>query len=367
MSGRSLARAVGGAGLKLLDPLVAVLLALAVCAALIAAVGTNPLKAYQAMLKGSIGSIDSLAVTGVRMTPLLLAGLGVAVSFRAGIFNVGAEGQLYLGAVAATAVGLLPLDLPGWIHLPLTLLAGFAGGALWAAIPGYLRAYRGVSEVVLTLMLNYVGIQLASYMVDTARGPLGERGAAYSQSPPIPESALLPTLIQGTSLHGGLILGLVLAVAVFVLIQYTPFGFRLRMVGANPAAAEYAGVRAARQIVSVMAISGGLSGLAGASEVLGLKYRLYENFSPGYGYDAIAVALLARSDPLSTVLSAAFFGALRAGANGMQQVTGLEVSLVFIIQALTVLFAISGIKLARLGFGRKASRTRSQEGTLNAG
>ena len=321
-------------------PLASVGAALAVSGVLITLVGADPVEAYGAMLRGAAGSVGSLATTAVRTTPLLLTGLAVALSFRAGVFNVGAEGQLYAGAALATLVALLPVGLPALVHVPLTLAAGFLGGALWALVPAYLRAYRGVSEVVTTLMLNFVGIQLVSYLVDPITGPLGERGASYAQSHTIPESAELPILIKGTSLHAGLLIGIALAVGLFVLIKYTPIGFRLRMLGGNPVAARFAGLSSAREIVIVMLLSGGIAGLAGAAEVMGLRYRLYDRFSPGYGYDGIAVALLAGSNPLAVLGSATFFGGLRAGANAMQQATGIETSVVLIIQALTILFVI---------------------------
>lgn len=355
-------RVAGRLGAKVAGPAIAVLFAFLASGVLILLVGSTPLRAYLAMLEGSVGGVSSLTTTGVRMTPLLLAGLGVAISFRAGVFNIGAEGQIYVGAIGATIVGLLPLGVPGWIHVPLALLAGIAGGALWAAIPGYLLAYRGISEVVLTLMLNYVGIYLASYLVDTEDGPLGERGASYSQSEPIQEAAHLPILVGGTSLHLGLLIGLVLAIALYGMLKSTPFGFRLRMIGANPVAARYAGVATGRQIVAVMALSGGLAGAAGAVEVLGLRHRLYENFSPGYGYDAIAVALLANSNPLAVVLAAGFFGALQAGANRMQQTVNIETSIVFIIQALTVLFVIGGPTIARFAFRRRDAQVTVADG-----
>lgn len=323
-------------------PLVSIAAALAVSAVIIVIVGASPLEAYGAMFEGAVGGIGSLATTAVRTTPLLLTGLAVAVSFRAGIFNIGAEGQLYAGAASSAAVALLPLDLPAMVHVPLTLAAGFLGGALWALVPAWLRAYRGVSEVVTTLMLNFVGIQLVAYLVDPINGPMGERGASYAQSQVIAESAELPILIRGTSLHAGLFIGLALAVGLFVIIKYTPLGFRLRMLGGNPVAARFAGLSEKREILVVMLLSGGIAGLAGAAEVMGLRHRLYDRFSPGYGYDGIAVALLAGSNPLAVILSATFFGGLRAGANAMQQSTGIETSVVLIIQALTILFVILG-------------------------
>jgi simple sugar transport system permease protein len=171
---------------------------------------------------------------------------------------------------------------------------------------------------------------------------MGERGASFAQSPLIADSAKLPILIRGTSLHAGLPLGIALAIGLFVLIRYTPLGFRLRMLGGNAVAARFAGLKSSREIMVVMLLSGGIAGLAGAAEVIGLRHRLYDRFSPGYGYDGIAVALLAGSNPLAVILSAGFFGGLRAGANSMQQATGIETSVVLIIQALTILFVIFG-------------------------
>jgi len=328
--------------LRAVAPLASIAAALAVSAVLIVIAGANPLQAYAAMFEGAVGGVASLSTTAVRMTPLLLTGLAVALSFRAGVFNVGAEGQLYAGAALATVVALLPLGLPSIVHLPLTLAAGFLGGALWILVPAWLRAYRGVSEVVTTLMLNFVGIQLVSYLVDPLTGPVGERGASYAQSPTIPDSTTLPILIRGTSLHAGLLIGIALAIGLYLLIRYTTVGFRLRMLGGNPIAARFAGLSSSREILIVMLLSGGIAGLAGAIEVSGLRHRLYDRFSPGYGYDGIAVALLAGSNPLGVLLSAAFFGGLRAGANRMQQATGIETSIVLIIQALTILFVIFG-------------------------
>lgn len=323
-------------------PVVAIVLAFVVSAAVMAIVGADPLAAFAAMAAGALGSPSALATTAVRMTPLLLTGLAVALSFRAGVFNVGAEGQLYAGAALGTVVALGLGGLPGILLVPLALLGGFAGGALWAFVPGWLRAYRGVSEVVTTLMLNFVGILLVSYLVDPIDGPIGEKGAAYAQSPVLPSAATLPILIQGTSFHAGLLVGLAVAGALFVLIDYTAIGFRIRMLGRNAIAARFAGVDSARQIVMVMLLSGGIAGLAGVVEVIGLRHRLYDHFSPGYGYDGIAVALLARSNPLAVIVSAGFFGALRAGANAMQQATGIETSVVLVVQALTILFVILG-------------------------
>jgi ABC-type uncharacterized transport system permease subunit len=321
-------------------PLLAIVLALTVSSVLILARGANPIAAYIAMFQGAFGSVAALANTGVRASPLLFAGLGVALGFKAGLLNVGAEGQIYAGGIASTAVGIFPIPVPPWLHLLLAIAAGFVGGAIWGLIPAYLRAFRGVSEIVVTLMLNYVGIQLASFLVQEY-APLGAEGVFYPQSPPILPTARLPILIKGTSLHGGIALGLAFGLILHFVLRYTNFGFRTRMVGENPEAARYAGVNVKRQLFSVLLIACGLGGLAGTGEVIGLKVRLFDRFSQGLGYDAIAVALMANGDPLGTILTAIFFGALRAGAGKMQVVVGIETPIASVIQALAVLFVIA--------------------------
>jgi len=334
--------------------LLAIVLAMMVSAGLILARGANPIKAYAAMLQGAFGSVVALTNTGVRATPLLLGGLGIALGFKAGLLNVGVEGQIYAGGLAATAVGIFPIPVPPWLHLLLTLVAGFIGGALWGLLPAYLRAYRGVSEIVVTLMLNYVGIQLASFMVQEYT-PLGEQGVFYPQSRLILPSARLPILIKGTSLHAGVILAVVLGVVLHFVLRYTHFGFRTRMVGENPEAARYAGVDVKRQIFAVLLISCGLGGLAGTVEVVGLKLRLFDRFSQGLGYDAIAVALMANGNPLGVIISAIFFGALRAGAGKMQVVVGIETPIASVIQALAVLFVIA------IGFVERMRVTKQEQ------
>jgi len=345
---------LGGFVIPLSRPLLAIGLALVVSAGFILARGANPITAYIAMLSGAFGSVNALANTGVRAAPLLLGGLGIAFGFKAGLLNVGAEGQIYAGGIAATAVGILPLPVPAWLHLLLTLVAGFIGGALWGLLPALLRAYRGVSEIVVTLMLNYVGIQLASFMVQDYT-PLGATGVFYPQSHPILPSARLPILIPGTSLHGGIIVGLAFGVFLHFVLRHTSFGLRTRMVGENTEAARFAGVNVKRQIFVVLLIACGLGGLAGTGEVIGLKMRLFDRFSQGLGYDCIAVALMANGDPLGTILTAIFFGALRAGAGKMQVVVGIETPIASVIQALAVLFVIG------IGFVERARFTRQEQ------
>jgi len=335
-------------------PVYAIGLAFLVSAIMIGASKVNPITAYVALFQGAFGSLAGLANTCVRATPLLLAGLGIAYGFKAGLLNIGAEGQMYAGGAAATVVALIPLPVPAFLHVTLAVLAGFAGGIIWGIIPGYLRAYRGVSEIVVTLMLNYVAIYLINWLVEEPH-PLAELNTTFPQSPIIEKSAQLPILIKYTSMHAGIILGIVLGLILYLLLRYTPFGFKTRMVGQNPEAARYAGIRIKRQILFAMLISCGFGGLAGASEVLGLKHRLFDYFVGGVGYEAIAVALLANGNALGVIFSAFFFGALKAGANKMQIVSGIESSMALIVMALAVLFVIA------IGFGERKFRPKRKK------
>ena len=335
-------------------PVYAIGLAFLVSAIMIGASKVNPITAYVALFQGAFGSLAGLANTCVRATPLLLAGLGIAYGFKAGLLNIGAEGQMYAGGAAATVVALIPLPVPAFLHVTLAVLAGFAGGIIWGIIPGYLRAYRGASEIVVTLMLNYVAIYLINWLVEEPH-PLAELNTTFPQSPIIEKSAQLPILIKYTSMHAGIILGIVLGLILYLLLRYTPFGFKTRMVGQNPEAARYAGIRIKRQILFAMLISCGFGGLAGASEVLGLKHRLFDYFVGGVGYEAIAVALLANGNALGVIFSAFFFGALKAGANKMQIVSGIESSMALIVMALAVLFVIA------IGFGERRFRPKRKK------
>ncbi|MGB7085153.1 MAG: ABC transporter permease, partial [Phormidesmis sp.] len=284
------------------------------------------------------------ADTLTKTTPLLLASLGVLVALRAGQFNLGAEGQIYMGGLGSLLVGLAFSGLPMVIHLPLALLGGFAFGAAWGAVAGYLKVARGLNEVLTTLLLNYIAQYLISYLVN---GPLKAENAPSPFSDLVATSAYLPTILAKTQAHAGIFLGIALAGLLAVAFTITPWGYRVDAVGQNPVAARYAGISVDRTILSVMALSGGLAGLAGSSEVLGLKRRLFENFSPGYGFDALAIALLSRGNPAVVILTSFFFGMLRSGANVMQRSASVPVSIIYAIQGLTVLFVAISLALER--------------------
>ena len=315
--------------------ILAIVAALVVGAILILIAGANPLTAYTVLFQESLANYYGFGNTLTKTAPLLLASLGILIALRGGQFNIGGEGQIYLGGLGSTLIGLSFPDLPSPIHLPLALLGAFLFGAIWGAIPGYLKAVRGVNEVITTLLLNYIAINLISYLV---QNPLGEPGAPSPYSPPIASSARLPIILPQTLAHAGIIVGLLATVVVWVLLRRSSLGYQIEVVGLNPQAARYGGISVEKTIVLVMALAGGLCGLAGACEVMGLKYRLFENFSPGYGFDAIAIALLSRSNLAGVVFTSLFFGALRSGANVLQRSANVPVTIVYAIQGLTVLF-----------------------------
>ncbi len=298
--------------------------------------------ALGALWRGSFGNWYALtSSTLVRATPLVLTGLAVAVAFRAGVWNIGADGQLLIGAAVAAAVGLALGSAPAWVLLPLALLAGFVGGGCWAGIAAFLRTKFGVLEVISTIMLNFVALDLVGYLV---RGPLQEPSHAYPQSNPIPADMHLPILIPGTRLHWGFVAGVAAAFLLWWGMRSTAAGFRVRAIGANADAARVAGrINVSRTTTNVLLLSGALSGLAGAIEVSGVTFALYENISPGYGYTAIAVALLAGLSPLGVLGTGILFGGLEAGALSMQReasvpsvvVTAVEATLVLLLLALS--------------------------------
>lgn len=315
--------------------------------------GYDPLDAAGAMLRGSMGSVDVfVSITLVRSVPLILTGLAVALAFRAGVWNIGAEGQLYAGAVAAAWVGLNGGSLPAALLVPAVLLAACVAGALWAAVPTLMRVRLGVGEVITTILMNFVGLYLAAYMV---HGPMREARGVFPQTDPIGVAARLPRLLPGTRLHVGFAIAIVLAVVVALVVRGTRFGFQLRAVGASPTAAAISGrIDATRILVIAFLASGAMAGLAGGVEVSGVTHALYEDLSPGWGYTAIAVALLAGLRPGGVVVTGIFFGALQAGAGAMQREAGIPASWVGVVEALVIL-AVLALDRARRRSARGAS------------
>ncbi len=332
-------------------PVWAVLIAFLVGSLVIVSAGAHPVEAYTALVRGAVGNRGLIATTLVKSIPLMLGGLAVVLAFRASVFNIGVEGQIYMGALLAVLAGTT-LHLPALLHVPLVMLTGMAGGFLWSAIPGYLKATRGFNEVVVTIFMNYIAVAIVSYLV---HGPMRESGWNY-QSRAVDVTARLPIILPRTSLHLGLVVALVMAGVVYVVLFHSTLGYQLRMVGLNGDAARYSGIKVTRVMVISLALSGALAGLAGAVEISGVQFRLLEGFSPGWGFDSIAVALVGQLHPFGTLVAAVFFGALRTGANSMQTAVGLPVVVVYVIQGLTVLFMMIGTAIQHYGLWRPVRR-----------
>lgn len=339
----------------------AVLVTAVVGGLLLLAGGYDPGAAAGAMLRGSIGSWSVfVSITLVRSVPLILTGLAVALAFRAGVWNIGAEGQLYAGAVAAAWVGLVGGGLPAVVLIPAVLGAALAAGAAWTVLPTLMRVRLGVGEVITTILMNFVGIHFAAYMV---HGPLQESRGVFPQTDPIAQAARLPALVPGTRLHVGFALAAALAVGMTVLLRRSRAGFRIRAVGASPEAARVSGrIDANRVLTMSFLASGAIAGLAGGVEVAGLTHALYEDLSPGWGYTAIAVALLAGLEPLGVLVTGLLFGALQAGAGAMQRDAGIPAAWVGVVEAIVIL-AVLGLDRVRRVSGRVVPVTGTGGGT----
>ncbi|HEX6288611.1 MAG TPA: ABC transporter permease [Herpetosiphonaceae bacterium] len=351
-----------------LVPLLAIVIALVIGAVIIwfsapANRGTRlevVLAAYRGLFMGALGSRGAIANTLVEATPYILAGLAVAFAFKCGLFNIGAEGQLFMGALGSVTVGFAVTGLPMIIHLPLALLAGALAGGLWGAIPGYLRAKTGAHEVITTIMLNFIAFRLMDYLI--VSGPLRDPTASLQRTPFIQASAALPRFIGPVEspgltggqtyrplivtsdpawnlrLHLGFLIALLAVWFIWWLLNRTTTGFEIRTVGANPEAARYAGMSITKNFVLAMFVSGALAGLAGTGQALGLERNIKSLFSSGYGFDSIAIALLAKSNPIAIIPASIFWGALNNGKGMMQAQAGISSDLIRIVQALAIIF-----------------------------
>lgn len=320
-------------------PLVAVLLALAIGAILLALSGANPFEAYGALWQGAFGSPTAIQRTLEKSTPLIFSGLAVAFAFKAGLFNIGAQGQLLLGAIVAAYVGFSIEGLPAIIHAPLALLAGGAAGALYGAIPGALKVYTGAHEVITTIMLNYIAINITDYLAD---GPWKDvaAGNIVARTPLIAPSAELPLL---GSVPFGFILALIAAVVTWWLLFRTTLGYEIRTVGLNSSAAQYAGISVARIIILAMVISGFLAGLGGAVETQGIIGRFQPGFNVGLGFDGITVALLGKTSPFGVIPAAILLGAMAAGSTQMQFNAGVAQEITDVITAFILFFVAADL------------------------
>jgi general nucleoside transport system permease protein len=301
--------------------------------------GFDPATSLAALWSGSFGTWDAFtSATLVRAVPLILIGLGIAIAFRGGALNIGAEGQFYAGAIAATWVALQLGSAPKAVAVALLLIAAAVAGLLWVVIPVWLKLRFGVLEVISTLLLNFIALSLVSLMV---QGPLQERERIYPQSEAIPEAARLPVLLPGSRLHAGLVIALLAGVVLWYVFARTLWGFQLRAVGLGPRAAEISGrIDSQRMGALALLLSGGIAGLAGGVEVGGVSYALFQNLSAGYGFTGIAVALLGGLHPAGVVLAGILFGALQAGAGAMQREAGVPALTVHVVEAIIIIIAL---------------------------
>lgn len=336
-----------------LIPVLAVITALVLGGVIIMATGASfseTMNAYLALLRGSVGSVKAISETLTAATPLILAGLSVALAFRAGLFNIGGEGQMLIGGMFAVFIGFSITGLPFYVHLPLALAAGIVGGAIWGFIPGILKAKTGAHEVITTIMLNFIALRLVDFFLKTDLFQREGRNDPVSKT--IEKSAALPQLLgwldPALRIHLGLIVALVAAGFIHWLLFRTTTGFEFRAVGANPSAARYAGMSITKTYVLVMVISGALAGLAGTGQVLGVLDRATPGFSARIGFDGIAVALLGRSNPWGVVVAALLFGGLRAGGQEMQATANVGIDLIAVIQALIIIFVAAPALIAAI-------------------
>lgn len=340
-------------------PLLATLAALGVGAIMLQLLGANPVDAYGALLNGAFGSQNALADTIVWATPLLLVALGICIAFRGGVINIGGEGQLVAGAILGTLVGLTFPEAPGYIVIPVALVAGFIGGAIWGGIPGVLKAYYNVNEILSTIMLNIIAVQGMNYllrqpMIDPAQAQLASR---IPQTARLVQAFDLPRLVP-TRLHLGALIAVILAFVVYIYLWRTTSGYRIRAVGLNPDASSYAGINVKRNIVLALLLSGAFAGLAGAIQVYGVHHRMFTDgslagFTGSAGFNGIVVALFGKLNPLGAIPASFIFGALIVGANSLQRAMQVPAALITALNGLVVVFVVASDY-----FSRRLARSR---------
>jgi ABC-type uncharacterized transport system permease subunit len=323
-------------------PITIIVAAFVVAGVFLLPFGINPLSVYKEIIAGSFGSLNGLSETLLFMTPILLTALATIISFRCGMWNVGGDGQLYLGAIATVGLGFNYFGLPSFLLLPFLAAGAFVAGGAWAAVPAFLRIYFNANEIIVTIMMNFLALILAAYLIS---GPWAS--GMEPVSAPIAPGGFLPILIPGTRLHANFLLALAAVASVAFLLDRTVLGYRIRVVGQNARAARVAGIPVERVVFLSFALSGGVAGLAGFGEVAGIHHKLPDGLSPGYGFTGIAVALLANLNPVWSVISALFLAALNIGADAMQRRAGVPVSFVWVIEGFILLALLASGALKR--------------------
>jgi simple sugar transport system permease protein len=341
---------------SLLGPAAAVAIAIVAGGVLVSAVGQNPIQVYAILIHGGLVGWPNLAAALQMTTPLIFTGLAIAMSFRAGLWNIGAEGQMLMGALAAGIVGFA-VPAPATLHIPLCVAAAFIGGALWASVPAILRVYLNVNELVVCLMMNPIALLATGYIaarVLKAPGPT-------NKLPDILDTAVLPNFSLFSQLNAGIFIALACCAIVAVVNHASVRGFEWKIIGLNPRFAHYGGIDVRGNALAVFLASGGVAGLAGAEQVLGVYKAFYDNFSPGYGFDGIAVAMLAQNSPLGVILAAFLLGALNAGSGVLQMMTGVSKYLVQVLQFIIVLVLAAQFSLSWLTDRRPPARPAGTE------
>lgn len=327
--------------------LLAVIFAFIIVYFILLATGYQPIPVYRALFHGALGGKRGFGETLLSTTPLLFSGLGFAVAYRCGLFNIGLEGQITMGGIAAAFFGFVLPEMNPFVHVIICITAGAVAGGLWGFVPGYLKARFGVHEVISVIMLNHIAFKFAAYLV-SMQGPMKDKVDDMPASPFIQNSAKIVRIMKGTRLHWGIFLALGTALIIWFLLFRMRLGYKIRAVGKNPYAAETSGISIKKHIIITLSISGALGGLAGAVEILGIHYRLFAAFSPGYGFDAIAVALLGMVNPLGIIASSFLFGILRSGSVFMQAMYGVNKDMVSVITAIIVFFMGMSVPLGVL-------------------
>jgi simple sugar transport system permease protein len=351
-------------GYNAVMPVLAVLLALLFGAIMLLMLGVNPLEAYAAMISGVFGSVSGVTQALVKATPLLLVGLGICIAFRASVINIGAEGQIILGALMGTWFSLTFDTLPGWLLIPATILVGFLAGAAWGFVPGILKARFKVNEILSTVMLNAIALQLMNLLI---RGPLIDpagvtAGTYLAQSERLPQQVWLARLVPQTLLHSGLLIAILLAFVVYIFLWRTTIGYRIRAVGLNPDASRYAGVSVPFNQALSLTLAGGFAGLAGVIEVIGVQHRLLEGITSGYGFSGIVAALFGGLHPIGLIPASFLFGGLLVGADKMQRAVQVPSALIDAILGLIVLFVVGSAYLSRRWAARRMIAAARSEG-----
>jgi simple sugar transport system permease protein len=343
--------------------LLAMVAALVIGAVMLLLLKANPIEAYAAMFGGALGDVSGLTQSLVKATPLLLVGLGIVIAFRASVINIGGEGQIIAGALMGTTFSLVFRDWPGWLLIPTTMLSGFLAGAVWGFIPGILKARLGVNEILSTVMMNAIALQLMNSLL---RGPLMDPEAVanrtfLAQSARLPDQVWLPRLVPQTLLHSGALIAVVLAVLVYVFLWRTTIGYRIRAVGLNPDASRYAGIRVPFYQALSLTLAGGFAGLAGIVEVMGVHHRLLEGISGGYGFSGIVAALFGGLHPIGAIPASFLFGSLLVGADKMQRAVQVPSALINVMLGLVVLFVVGSALWSRQRAARRAAATTERE------